>query len=196
LLYSPEEAAKCGVKLVYDLAPDAAKLMELSGGTGFDDVFVYAPVAPVVEQGSDILAYDGCLNFFAGPTDPAFSAKFNFYNAHYNAAHVSGNSGGNTDDMREALAMMATGKIDPSAMITHIGGLDSVVDSTLRLPQIPGGKKLIYNHISMPLTAICDFAELGETDPLFAELAKLTTTNNGLWSAECEQYLLANGRAL
>ena len=44
-------------------------------------------------------------------------------------------------------------------MVTHIGGLNAVVDTVLNLPQIPGGKKLIYNHIDLPLTAIDDFVQ-------------------------------------
>ncbi|MCL2084416.1 MAG: zinc-binding dehydrogenase [Oscillospiraceae bacterium] len=193
-LYTPEHAKQRGVELVYRKAPGTESLMELSGGAGYDDVFVYAPVAPIVEQAGAILAYDGCLNFFAGPTDPEFSARFNFYDAHYNAAHIAGNSGGNTDDMREALEMMAEGKIDPAAMVTHVGGLDAVIHTTLNLPEIPGGKKLIYNQISMPLTAIADFPKL--EDPLFAELSRLTERSGGLWSLECERYLLQNGRPL
>ncbi|MCL2579946.1 MAG: zinc-binding dehydrogenase [Oscillospiraceae bacterium] len=195
-IYPPEEAAKNGVTLIYAKNPDTAKLMELSGGEGYNDVYVYAPVAPLVEQADAILGYDGCLNFFAGPTDPAFSAKFNFYSVHYNATHVAGNSGGNTDDLIESLEMMAAGKLDPSVMITHVGGMDAAIQTTLDLPNIPGGKKLIYNHISMPLTAIADFAQLGRTDPLMAELAKLTAQSGGLWNAACEQYLLANAKPI
>jgi len=198
-LYTPAHAKDCGVELAYEKAPDISRLTELSDGAGYDDVYVYAPVAAVVEQAGAILGYDGCLNFFAGPTDPAFSAKFNFYNVHYNATHVAGNSGGNTDDLRESLEMMASGRLDPSAMVTHIGGLDAVIDTTLNLPDIPGGKKLIYNQISMPLTAIADFAELGKASQdqagsLFAGLAE--RVSNGLWTAECEKYLLENGRPL
>jgi hypothetical protein len=48
----------------------------------------------------------------------------------------------------------------------------------------------------MPLTAIADFAALGEDDPLFAGLARLTAQNNGLWNADCERFLLENGRPL
>jgi threonine dehydrogenase-like Zn-dependent dehydrogenase len=188
-LYPPEEAARRGVKLVYLEAPATGHLIELSGGEKYDDVFVYAPVAAVLEQGGAILGYDGCLNFFAGPTDPQFSARFNFYNAHYNNAHIAGNSGGNTDDLRESLDLMARGVIDPSAMVTHIGGLDAAIDATLNLPNIPGGKKLIYNQISMPLTAIADLEKSG-----YPELAKLT--RNGLWTPECEQYILKYGRPL
>ncbi|HAL73937.1 MAG TPA: L-sorbose 1-phosphate reductase [Clostridiales bacterium] len=199
-IYTVEEAARCGVKLVYlntsGLEDVPARLLELSGGKGYDDVYVYAPVAAVVEQADKILGYDGCLNFFAGPANPAFGAQFNFYNVHYNATHVAGNSGGNTDDLVESLELMAAGKINPSSMITHVGGLDSVIDTTLRLPKIPGGKKLIYTQISMPLTAIADFRALGAENEIFRKLADIVEQNNGLWCGEAEKYLLANARRI
>lgn len=198
-ILTPEEAAKNGVRLVYlnTKCDDAVeKLMALTDGKGYDDVIVFAPVAPVVEQGDAILAKDGCLDFFAGPTDPKFSAKFNFYNVHYASTHIVGTSGGNTNDMIESLSMMADGKINPSAMITHVGGLDAVVETTLNLPKIPGGKKLIYTNISMPLTPIADFAKLGETDPMFRELAIIVEKTNGLWNGEAEAYLLKNAKSI
>lgn len=169
-----------------------AMLMGISEDQGYDDVFVYAPVSAVVWQASDILGRDGCLNFFAGPTDKAFSAEINFYDVHYNSTHVIGTTGGNTDDMRESLRLTAEGRLDPSVMVTHIGGLDAAAETTLNLPKIPGGKKLIYTHIEMPLTAIEDFAELGRTDKRFAALAEIVGGNHNLWCAEAEQYLLAN----
>lgn len=197
-LLSPTVAEKEGVRLVYlntgKEADPVQALKDVSGG-GFDDVFVFAPVGPVIEQGDAILAYDGCLNFFAGPTDTAFSARFNFYDVHYNATHIVGTSGGNTDDMREALELAGAERIDPAILVTHIGGLDAVVDATLNLPNLPGGKKLIYNHISMPLTAIDDFAEKGKSDPLFAKLAELCAKTKGLWNGEAERYLLENAPA-
>ena len=51
--------------------------------------------------------------------------------------------------------------------------LNCVPEVTLKLHDIPGGKELFYTQIDMPLTAIDDFAELGKTDPMFAELAKI-----------------------
>ena len=68
---------------------------------------------------------------------------------------------------------MSQGTINPSAMITHIGGLNAVAPTTLDLPNIPGGKKLMYTNIDLPLTAIDDFDEMGKSDPFFAELAKM-----------------------
>ena len=79
-IFAPEKALEDGIKLVFTTATDKDSLLAISEGKGFDDVFVYAPVAPVVELADSILAFDGCLNFFAGPTDKNFSANFNFYN--------------------------------------------------------------------------------------------------------------------
>jgi threonine dehydrogenase-like Zn-dependent dehydrogenase len=150
-LFPPEKVEKEGIKLIYvntSETDDPVKhLRDLTGGSGYDDVFVFAPVRQVVEQAGSILGFDGCLNFFAGPTNPDFRAEVNFYNVHYAFTHIIGTSGGNTDDMRESLRLIREGRINPAVMITHIGGLDAVVDTTLNLPQIPGGKKLIYTNI-------------------------------------------------
>ena len=97
--------------------------------------------------------------------------------------------------MIEALKMMSEG-LDPAGLVTHVGGLNAVIDTTLNLPSIPGGKKLIYTHIDMPLTPIADFEKLGEKQPVFAELAKICARHKGLWNIEAEEYLLANADKL
>lgn len=197
-LFPPAEAARDGIELHFvntgNFEDPVAELMRISGGTGYDDVLCYAPVASVVTQSSDILGRDGCLNFFAGPTDNKFSATMNFYDVHYNSTHVMGTTGGNTDDMIESLLLTAAGRIDPAVMVTHIGGLDSVADTTLNLPKIPGGKKLIYTHLTMPLTALTDLRARGEAehDSRLTALADIVDAHNGLWCPEAEEYLLAH----
>lgn len=194
-LYTVEFAAAKGIDLRYvntsGMQNAAEELKAITGGEGYNDVFVFAPVKPVVEQADAILAFDGCLNFFAGPSDPNFSAMVNFYNVHYGYTHVAGTSGGNTDDMIEALDLMSKG-LDPAGLVTHIGGLNAVIQATNHLPEIPGGKKLIYTHIEMPLTPIADFAQLGETNAVYKQLAAICDKNKGLWSVEAEAYLLKN----
>ncbi|MPN04309.1 Mannitol-1-phosphate 5-dehydrogenase [bioreactor metagenome] len=194
-LYTVEFAESKGIDLRYvntgKIENPVVALKALTGGKGYDDVFVFAPVKPVVEQADAILGFDGCLNFFAGPSNPDFSAMFNFYNVHYAYTHVVGTSGGNNDDMVEALELMSKG-LDPAGLVTHIGGLDAVIEATNHLPEIPGGKKLIYTHIEMPLTPIVDFAKLGETSEMFRRLAEICDRHNGLWSLEAESYLLNN----
>ena len=88
--------------------------------------------------------------------------------------------------------MLGEDLIDPAVMVTHIGGIDAAMDTTLNLPHIKGGKKLIYTQIELPLTAIAEFSELGKTDARCATLAALVNAHKGLWCAEAEKYLLEN----
>ncbi len=199
-LFTPEYAAGLGVKLIYidtsTLKNPEEDLVSLTGGEGFHDVLVMAPVRALVEQGDALLAKDGCLNFFAGPNSPVFKAEINFYNVHYLGHHLVGTSGGNTDDIRESLEMIEQGLLNPSGMITHVGGMNAVPETVINLPSIPGGKKLIYNHIDMPLTAISDFREIGKTNLLFADLDEIIKRNNGIWCEEAEEYLLKHAKSI
>ena len=169
-------------------------LMKLTDGHGYDDVFVYTPIRAVAELGNKLLAFDGCMNFFSGPTDKNFSADINLYDCHYTSTHIMGTTGGNNDDLIEANTLAAKGIIDPAVMITHVGGIDSIAETTLNLPKIPGGKKLIYTHLTMPLTALEDLRKRGEElgDARYTALADIVDAHNGLWCPEAEEYLLAN----
>jgi threonine dehydrogenase-like Zn-dependent dehydrogenase len=201
-LFSSETAQRDGVRLIYvntantDKDDPIKRLMDITSGKGFDDIFVFAPVPPLIEQASRLLGFNGCLNFFAGPSQKDFWATINFYEVHYSGHHVVGSSGGNTEDMQDALDLMSSGAIDPAIMITHVGGLDAAAEAILHLPEIPGGKKLIYTQISMPLTAIESFAELGEKDPFFRELAQITGENDGIWSVQAEDFLVKHAPSI
>lgn len=194
-LFPPEKVkGETGIDLHFvntgTMDDPVAYLRSLTGGAGYDDVLCYAPVASVIEQSSDVLGRDGCLNFFAGPTDTAFKAPINFYDIHYNSTHVMGTTGGNTADMIESLELTAAGRIDPAVMVTHIGGLDAAAEATCNLPKIPGGKKLIYTHIELPLIGLGELRDHAAEDVRFAELADIIDGSNGLWSPAAERYLL------
>ncbi len=193
-MISPSEAADKGVELIYvntsNMLDPYKELMALTNGHGYDDVFVYVPVRQVAELGDTLLAFDGCMNFFAGPTDSNFKAEINLYNCHYTSSHIIGTTGGNTQDLIEALNLSERGVIEPAVMVTHIGGIDSVAEATLNLPNIPGGKKLIYTQIDLPLTAIEDFEQLGKGEPIFKKLAESCKSHKGLWNSEAEDILL------
>ena len=197
-LITVEEAKRQGIELKYvntaKQKDPEAYLRSLTGSTnGYNDILVFAPIKPLVEQADNLLATDGCLNFFAGPADTQFKAEFNFYNVHYNATHIVATNAGNTDDIRRSIMMMTQGLLSPEYLVTHVGGLNSVMYATCNLPKLAGSKKLIYTHLDLPLTAITDFEEKGKEDRLFAGLAEICKRHNGLWSAEAEEFLLANG---
>lgn len=94
-----EKARKNGVELLYvntaKMADPVQELREIADGNGYDDVFVYIPNRQVAEMADALLAFDGCMNFFAGPTDNQFKAEINLYNVHYISAHIMGTTGSN-----------------------------------------------------------------------------------------------------
>ena len=141
----------------------------------------------MVTQAEQLLAFDGCLNFFAGPADSKFASTINFYNIHYNATHFVGTSGSNTQDMKDAIALIEDKVVNVSKIATHIMGLDQVCDSILNLPNMPGGKKIVYSGKSFPVTDVSSF---GGSDEFHKTLAKYVAENNGLWNAEAEAYFL------
>lgn len=180
----------------YNLADSADPSNPTSTGGGYDDIFLFAAVPALITQCSSLLGFGGCLNFFAGPTDQTLSAPFNFYNIHYMSHHIVANSGGDVRDMADSVDWIGRGLLHPEVMVTHVGGLDSAAQATLGLTTVPGGKRLVYTHVSMPMTAIADFAEKGRADPFYAELARLCEATNGLWNKEAEDYLLAHAPRL
>jgi len=194
----PERAAARGVRLVYvNIAGSndpSVELRAITGGTGFDDILVMVPMREAVETSDRIAAENACISFFAGPPDKTFSATVNFYDVHYKAKHIIGTISGDVEDIKEALAMIDADRIRPEVMITHVGGLNSVVDTTLNLPSIGGGKKLIYTNIDMELTAIEDLD--GKTDPLSRGLFEICARHEMLWSREAEEYLLKNAKPI
>ena len=184
-----------GVKVDFintaEVEDPVAKLRELNGGKGYDDILLFASVKSLVTQCSELLGMGGCLNFFSGPMDKAFGAEFNFYNIHYKGHHVVGSSGGSAEDTADAIDWIGKGYLHPEVMVTHIGGLNAAIDTCANLPKLPGGKKMLYTHKNLPLTAIEDFARLGETDAFWRNLAEICGRNRNLWNKEAEDYLLA-----
>ena len=197
-IFPKERAEKKGIKLLFvnTSIVNNKQLVTETCGEGFDDVLIFAPVKQIVQQAGELMANGGCLNFFAGPSNKNFTAEINFYNVHYNMHHIIGSAGSNSEDLKEAVELIDKGILEPAIMVTHIGGLDSTPETILNLPKIPGGKKLIYTQLSFPLTALEDFEKLGKTYPLFAELAKIISKTNGLWSKEAEEYLLKHGKKI
>ena len=168
---------------------DQEALLRAHGdGKGYDDIFVFAPVPQLVTLGSKLLNMDGCLNFFAGPSDKGLMAEINIYDIHYNQHHYVGTSGGNTEDMRDAIQLIEEKKVEVSKVVTHILGLNQVPEVTLEQEKIGGGKKIVYTHKEFPLIKLEDI--LFQKDSSNRQLIEILRENNGIWSKEAEKYLL------
>jgi L-sorbose 1-phosphate reductase len=172
------------------------ELRQMAGGTGYDDILVMIPVPGVLEQADRLLGFNGCINFFAGPTDPAFEARLNYYGIHYLEHHVLGTTGGTVDDEKEALELLERGLTRPQALVTHVGGLNAVPEATLHLDSLPGGKKLIYPGLSLPLIALDELETVASRETWLAPLAGIVSRHDGLWSGEAETWLLDHGATI
>lgn len=192
-LYTVEEAAKHDVELHYVLTPKGSDFVEelkalTPQGKGFDDIFLMVAQEDMVTKSEALLAGDGCLNFFAGPSDSQFTASMNFYNLHYNATHFVGTSGSNTQDMKDAIQCIENKVVDLAKIATHVMGLNDVCDSIMQLPTLPGGKKIVYSQKNYPITDVNSFGA-GAMEEKLKEIVK---KHNGLWSAEAERCFLEN----
>jgi len=132
-----------------------------------DDVVVFAPSRDLVDLGMSLLSFDGCLNFFAGPFEKEFNVSVNFHNIHYQRHHIVGSSGASGEDIRRALQLISDNSIDPSLIVSYVGGLDSVAEIVCNISSLRGGKKLIYPQISQPITFVENWSEKKESELLF-----------------------------
>jgi len=192
---SPEEAKKKGVDLRYvntsGMEDPTDYLLEISEG-GFDDVFVMVPVPALFTLSEKICGEDGCINFFAGPPVHDMPGSLNLYRVHYDGIHVVGTAGSIPQDMVDILHLIEQDKINAGAIVSHILGMKAVPETLFAMEKPNGAKKVCYNELDIPLIAIDDLEELGKTDALYAQLAKIVSRNGGQWCAEAEKYLLAH----
>lgn len=192
---SPESAKRRGCDLTYlntsGLEDPVKTLIEMSDG-GFDDVFVMVPVPALFTMAEEICREDGCVNFFAGPAVHKMPGSLNLYRVHYDGIHVVGTAGSIPEDTLDTIRLIEENKVNPGAVVSHILGLNAVTDTLLAMEKPSGAKKVCYTGLDIPLVAVDELATLGETDPMYAELAKIVERNGGLWCAEAEKYLLEN----
>ncbi len=191
----PEAAAKVGCELIYcntsEYADPTEQLLKISNG-GFDDVMVMVPVSSLLTMAEKIAAFDGCINFFAGPAVHDLQGSLNLYRVHYDGIHLVGTAGSIPEDTVDTIKLIEDKVINPGVMVSHILGLDAVPEAILGMATPGGAKKVCYNHIDIPMVALADLEELGKTDALYRELDKIIKANGGTWCAEAEKYLLAN----
>ena len=188
-------AKDLGIELLYvntsSFSDPVQALKDMSNG-GFDDVFVMVPVPALFNQAEQISAEDGCINFFAGPAVHNLQGSLNLYRVHYDGIHVVGTAGSIAEDTVETIKLIEDKKINAGALVSHVMGLNAVIDAVFGLENPNGSKKVCYSHLNLPLVAIDDFAKLGETDPMFKKLDEIVKNNGGIWCKEAEEYLLNN----
>jgi threonine dehydrogenase-like Zn-dependent dehydrogenase len=161
----------------------AQRVSELTGGRGFDDIVVLAPVPAVTEQASTFLAPGGVLNIFAGVARGTM-AKID-YGLICSGCRIYGSSGSRTRDLADTVRMAASGEISPNQSVAAIGGMSAMWDGVAAVKQGKvTGRVVIFPQIeNFPLT------ELPELRFSLPSVHNLLGPGN-TWTREAENELL------
>lgn len=124
-------------------------------GSGFDDIVMLAPVAPLIADSAGWLAPQGVMNVFAG-VSRGTTAALDLGDAYLRGTRVIGHSASSIEDLRFMLYQAETGTLSPNRSVAAIGSLEAVCDGMQALMDTTfPGKVVIYPHIKpMPLTAL------------------------------------------
>ncbi|MCL5105378.1 MAG: zinc-binding dehydrogenase [Armatimonadetes bacterium] len=184
------EAAKVnGVEVIFlnpiEAGQDALNkaIADLTGGQGFDDILVMAPVPALLEGALPYLAKDGLLNIFAG-IPKGIIATMDLSVTYMRGARFVGSSGSRPQDMVDTLAYTESGELPTRNSLAAIGGIDAMAEGVraVKAAKFPG-KTVIFPHMHLPLTAL---TELGTVLPnVYAKLKDGT-----FWTQEAEDELL------
>ncbi len=114
------QARAWGADYVVDPSSDdlPGLITHLSGGDGADAVIVAAPAPQAQEQALTLSARGGRVNFFGGLPKDNSRVTIDTNLIHYKELIVTGTTGNATEDCREALALVTSGQIDTSALIS------------------------------------------------------------------------------
>ncbi len=159
-------------------------LNEFTGGKGFDDIVVLAPVPALIEHAAPFLAEQGLMNVFAGlpigtivslDLSPVYTKQIRFV----------GSSGSKVSDMLDTLHAAESGKLSTNTSVAAVGGMEASWDGMLAAKEgkFPG-KVVIYPQVrGLALTAVED---LKTVLPNVYDML----TDGMFWNREAEAELL------
>lgn len=169
-----------------DLSPEAfdARLRELTGGRGFDDVVSLVPVPALIEHATAFLADGAWFNVFAGVARGTM-ADIDVNAIRERGVRYVGSSGSAISDMRTTLEKVESGELATNASLAAVGGMRAAREglAAVKDGRYPGKAVVLPLIHDMPLTALPDLRELYPT--VHAKL-----TDGMFWTIEAEKELL------
>jgi L-iditol 2-dehydrogenase len=95
-----------------------AVVMEETGGEGADVVIVAAPAHAAQENALQLAAIGGRINFFGGLPKDRPSINFDSNLGHYKELYVTGTTACSTGDCRQAAAIVNSGRVDLTPIVS------------------------------------------------------------------------------
>jgi len=182
-------AREKGIEIVF-LNPleagDAAlrkAIADMTGGDGFDDIIVLAPVAALITGAVEHLADGGLMNIFAGVPKGTI-ATMDLSATYMRGSRFVGSSGSRPQDMVDTLGFTESRELPTRDSMAAVGGIDAMADGVRAVKEAKfPGKTVIFPHIRMPLTALTDLDKVAPN--VYAKLR-----DGKFWTQEAEEELL------
>ncbi len=114
-------------------------LLALSGGHGFDDIFVFVPNEQLITPGLLVAGSGRLPEFLCWPRDKQFSAPITSTTCTTPLPTTSAPPAVILT-ICAAVALMQAKKVQTAKVVTHILGLNAAGETTLDLPAVGGGK--------------------------------------------------------
>ena len=118
---------------------EKARVLERTGGIGADHVIVCAPVREPHEQALGLARKGGSVVYFASLPHGASELRLDSRLIHYGELRILGSSDSRPEHVERAVQLMALGRIDADALITH----------HLPVAQLPAGLELMKSRHSL-----------------------------------------------
>lgn len=133
----------------------------ITGGAGFDDIVVLAPVPALIEQAAPHLGSRGKMNIFAGVPRGTF-VNLDLSPVYLWGVRYYGSSGSKISDLAYTLSETENGNLLTNRSVAAIGGINAIGDGAkaVKEARFPG-KVVIFPQIEdLPLTALTDLEEV------------------------------------
>ncbi len=93
-------------------------VLEHSEGMGADAIIIAAPAHQAQEEALELAAIGGRINYFGGLPKDCPTITFNSNLVHYKELVVTGTTGSSTEDCRRAAALISSGQVDLSGIVS------------------------------------------------------------------------------
>lgn len=106
-----------------------SRVEEETNGEGADVVIVAAPSPRAQEQSLEVAARGGRINLFGGLPKGKEQIRFRSNLVHYKELVVTGTTGSSTHEYRQAMNILASGRVDLSPLISERFKLEDIVQA-------------------------------------------------------------------
>jgi L-iditol 2-dehydrogenase len=119
------QATRFGADVAVEPAALADAVAEHSDGVGANVVITAAPAPAAQQQALELAAPGGRINFFGGLPRGRSVVELDTNLIHYGELVVTGTTANTTDDCREALELVLSGRVDTGALVGERRPLDA-----------------------------------------------------------------------